>query len=480
MTKTFFLDFSNIEKKVFYNTLLCMLESNAFNLEIKSFHFLGRDRGMLFLSNVLDDYICTSSIISDDGCNTLSYETRNIPDSSYNDKENEVLFLNKEAFSIEGRRNPKEFIKNTAINFDYILIGRETLHKKHIPKVKNIGFVSFVEGHNKYLLISVKKLEAMFTVFEEIDYASFFELIFDYLSLFGCLFLDATDDCFYQVRSKQEILMSLGIPLPLREYQAQHVAKECSYKDEGICFGILNNGENESRVTRLIESIEHMMAGTGIPYEVVIAGPSSFGIAGVKLLDGCCYESKDVRGWITRKKNQLAMSSIYENVFLLHDRIVFPDNFTFNARSFPVTVYPVRAIDNRAYRVNDWESFVNGDYFDLKRFRLTPMLYSTHSDSPMVYGGAFLIRKEVLIKYQFDERLFWGESEDIIQSVIYSRLGVQVGLDSNNYLLTDRARLGGYKSNMFSFLTVKCIRYFLTPKNKFFIKKVINYVSRCH
>lgn len=473
MGHKFFLDFKNLESVGFYNSLVEMQKLNDFELNVSDFYFYGKDRGMLFLSNILYGFDCVFFHSVGEGL-ILKYIRKNAANRYDSEKRVCHFFqISTDSCKIKSR----DFLKRIDDSL-YLVFGKGNKIPKSLEQYldykENLGFLTYRENGENYLVLSVEKLQSLINVNLHLTSPQFVDLVIEFLALYGCIFKDLNSKKIFQLRSKYKLLNFLGLELLESEKYTLNALR--SNEIVGVSFGIVNNGGHKERVTLLVNSIKTMMKNDTRPYEIIIAGPTDFDIDDVVLLNPLLYSTNDVRGWITKKKNSIVNTAIYSDVFLLHDRIIFPKDFVLGKNCHSLTVFPVVASDDSKVRVNDWEKF-SGDYFDLSRFRLYPMPYKKKTNHAMIYGGAFLVNKDVHQSIPLDERLYWGECEDIVQSRIYSYLNIEIILDSKNILFTDRTRLGGYKSNFIAFNLRRLFRFILTPKNKYLIKKVIKNVT---
>ncbi len=175
-------------------------------------------------------------------------------------------------------------------------------------------------------------------------------------------------------------------------------------------FGILTMGNREEWLQKVIDSIRMQKIPS---YEIVLCGSY--------------YDRKepDIRyipynkraGWITKQKNLIVESAQYENVCVIHDRIVFPENWyegmkkwgnCFEHLGLPQLYNGDRAGDWLHVDPDVVVKFSNGGYF-------FPMQYQDYADwSPTSYssGSLHIGKKHILTEVPWNETLYWNQAED--------------------------------------------------------------------
>lgn len=246
----------------------------------------------------------------------------------------------------------------------------------------------------------------------------------------------------------------------------------------GWSFGIITDGKNDYGVEKQIKSIELLNIKN---YEIIICGLySGYSNKNTKIIKYENNENNDIRPWITRKKNLIVKSSKYENCMISHDRIIFDQNW-YKAISklnnkFDVLVFPVRGVDNSEYRINDWE-FYDDIFLNYSNFKLFPMNYNEWKPNAMIYGGAFAIKQKIHLSNPLNERLYWNEAEDVLQSEYFRIIGITVELVSDAILYSTRIRIKGYKDNFLSNVINGFKRKLLSGKRKIILRNIISTIK---
>lgn len=203
-------------------------------------------------------------------------------------------------------------------------------------------------------------------------------------------------------------------------------------------FGIITDGNKNDQVHDLIKSIQQQK----IPqYEIIICGPYCCEDQALKIID-IEVDEDDCRGHITRKKNMIAESAKYENLVILHDRYLFPDDWYKNMKNYG-NAFELLAIPNigpSGGRVNDWPVFEGlPSHPFIVNSTLLP--YNLYSDSLYMQGGLMIVKKSILRQIKLDENLYWGELEDVLFSKIAHLKGYLLRMDVNNKIFTNSSRI---------------------------------------
>ena len=208
-------------------------------------------------------------------------------------------------------------------------------------------------------------------------------------------------------------------------------------------FGIVSNGKKNEWVLALIDSIKRQ----NIPeYEIIICGPSPYG-TGLSSRDQHVTISNnitvtdDIRAPISHKKNRIIELSKYNNLCVLHDRYLLPDNWFKQFREFGnyFDALCLRTIseDGKRFTV-DWMKY----YYPLtSRFKINGALaYDEWHEEAIIPGGVILVKKNLVESFMLDERLHWDELEDMQFSKIAYLNGLLIRLESNNYFISRQVR----------------------------------------
>ena len=245
-------------------------------------------------------------------------------------------------------------------------------------------------------------------------------------------------------------------------------------------FGTITNGKNLEKVDNLIESIVKQ----NIPfYEILVCGP--YPITGkyynnefVKILPDILLED-DVRFPISRKKNSIILKAKYKNISILHDRFFLPDNWFIKMKEYGnyfeyLNLPTVDEKDNRF--MVDWMIF---SYPITRRnFYNKSLNYNKWHEEIIVQGGAIIAKKNLLIENLIDQRLHWGELEDIHHSKIAFLNGAFFYIDPKNKIISLPVNHISRKHSKYLLQTLYILYYFNVIKSFFKFKILIkNYYS---
>lgn len=210
-------------------------------------------------------------------------------------------------------------------------------------------------------------------------------------------------------------------------------------------FAICSNGTQNSRVIELINQIISLK----IPYyEIIVCGPkpAEYLQSCVRVIDDTSIYVKDeVRVPISKKKNLIAQCAKYNNLVIMHDRIIIPPEWYECAKKygnyFDIIGCSVRDVDDISRRVSDWGLCDGwGRKSNISFLEKPP--YDFYSADIFINGGFFIVKKNILETVPMNEFCHWDEVEDIEYCHRLSRLGYLVGMDINNKVLSYTYRLG--------------------------------------
>lgn len=185
-------------------------------------------------------------------------------------------------------------------------------------------------------------------------------------------------------------------------------------------FGIITDGSNDNFLNTIIDSIERQ----NIPdekYEVIIVGNSN--VQSRKNTRVINFNESIKQSWITKKKNIITSESKFENIVFLHDYIQLLDGwysgFIQYGNDFLACMNIILNADNTRFR--DWTVFPpyqNVQATGVRRY-LLPYTVTNLSNYQYFSGAYFVCKKKIMMEIPLNERLSWGEGEDVEWSSIY-------------------------------------------------------------
>lgn len=182
-------------------------------------------------------------------------------------------------------------------------------------------------------------------------------------------------------------------------------------------FGIITNGQNDSNINLIIDSIEQEK----IPnYEVIIVGKTN--VIRDKTIT-INFDESIRTGWITKKKNDISKLAKYDNIVFLHDYIVLNngwyDGQLMSGNDFNVRMDKIINYDGTRFR--DWCIWPhNGNFMDalIGRNCLLPYDITNLTKYQYISGSYWIAKKQFMLTYPLNENLSWGQGEDVEWSKI--------------------------------------------------------------
>lgn len=180
-------------------------------------------------------------------------------------------------------------------------------------------------------------------------------------------------------------------------------------------FGLVSDGRKNEEVLAIIESIINF----NIPnFEILICGPSPSTILNrnVKILDDKDLYF-DIRVPISKKKNRIIETATYNNLVILHDRFLLPNDWFLRMKAygnfFDGICPRILDVETKSKRVQDWMTtslnhLQYKEIFPYKSF----MEYSEWKPNWNLNGGHMIIKKHLIERVLLNPFLNWGEAED--------------------------------------------------------------------
>ena len=189
-------------------------------------------------------------------------------------------------------------------------------------------------------------------------------------------------------------------------------------------FGIITASVSASATaTANIECIIKSIKQQNIPnYEIIIVGETCVKGDFIRVIP---FDETIKKGWITKKKNSIAQQAKYENIVFLHDYVElcegWYEGFLNYGNHFKICINPIKNLSGKRFR----------DFCLFKEFLTTPTLlpYSSKlspSLSKLAYvsGTYYVVKREIALRFPLDERLSWGQGEDVLFSQALSKNGI--------------------------------------------------------
>ncbi|AJJ17407.1 hypothetical protein [Yersinia intermedia] len=201
--------------------------------------------------------------------------------------------------------------------------------------------------------------------------------------------------------------------------------------DPGWSFGILWDGKNEGFLRRFIESIESQVDHNNT-YEIIVCGPKIVSNYKTTIRFIESDEVSESYSNISRKKNKIIKSALYNNVCIAHNRYKLACNFI---KSFALIKYEYdvciipQKLEKSGIRVPDWVSQAS----DQKLTSNYLIDYGQYSPYQYIPGGLVIAKRDVLLANPFNDLATWNMAEDIELSQRLTNLGYQFRLNKQTH-----------------------------------------------
>ena len=182
-------------------------------------------------------------------------------------------------------------------------------------------------------------------------------------------------------------------------------------------FGIITSGQNEEFIEKIIDSIKIQQIDK---FEIIIVGGNYLDYFDGANITHIPFDESVKKGWITKKKNLITKSSKFENIVYMHDYIILEkgwyEGFIKFGNNFKIVTNKIYNLDNSRFR--DWTLWNESDMVEIvdKKVNLNlllPYFVSSLSKKMYISGAYWIAKKSVMKKYELNEKLSWGEAEDI-------------------------------------------------------------------
>ena len=133
------------------------------------------------------------------------------------------------------------------------------------------------------------------------------------------------------------------------------------------------------------------------------------------------FDESRKSAWITRKKNLIAKTAQYDNLVFMHDYFILGEKWYQGqlCRGNDFEIRMDKIINTDGSRFRDWCIWPhNGNWMDgvVGRECLIPYNISHLTKFMYISGGYFIVKKNIMLEFPLDERLSWGEGEDVLWS----------------------------------------------------------------
>jgi hypothetical protein len=177
-------------------------------------------------------------------------------------------------------------------------------------------------------------------------------------------------------------------------------------------FGIVTDGKNDAYLIQLCNSIYLQ----NIPnYEIIIVGNTKLRGHRIKNIE---FDETVHQGWITKKKNIIGQVAKYQNIVLMHDYLLLDMNWYKGFLEFgnDFFICTTRILTKKMERFRDYILFPLGLDSEFRQNPLLPYdIVLTPNISRLMYisGSFFVIKKSLFDRVPLNEKLLWGQQEDL-------------------------------------------------------------------
>ncbi len=222
----------------------------------------------------------------------------------------------------------------------------------------------------------------------------------------------------------------------------EKTAKSLNVNDsiDSWSFGIICNGTRDDNIIKFIESVEKQK----IPnYEIIICGKlvDEKAIKKWKNVKYLFFDKLNEKGWITKKKNIICQNAKFENIMVVHDRVILENNWHKNFKKYGNYFNVLECKGVYGKYVTGWTKF-RGD----SSLKFNPresiqvvdkMNFYDWSSKICSHGGLSIMKKNIWKICKWDEKRFWNQKEDIDLSFREYEKGIMIRFNpfiSVNYL----------------------------------------------
>jgi len=208
-------------------------------------------------------------------------------------------------------------------------------------------------------------------------------------------------------------------------------------------FGIITTFGNESSLAKCIKSILSLEIKN---FEIIVVGGDRESLdifeSSKSYIKHIKFDESLKKMWITKKKNIIIQEARHENIVFMHDYLLLDRNwyrgFVKFGNNFEVCTNIILNNDNTRFR--DWTLSPNNYLkIDSKLNKSLSYLlpYSERDLTKYMYisGAYWVAKKEFMKKHTLNEKLTWGQGEDIEWSHrVRKKTKFQFNKDSKVYL----------------------------------------------
>lgn len=261
-------------------------------------------------------------------------------------------------------------------------------------------------------------------------------------------------------------------------------------------FGIITNGERLDWLKEIVDSIRQQK----IPnYQIIICGQYPHNKKDKDILY-IPFNQRNDKAWITKKKNLIAKQARYNNLCLIHDRVILDKNWYRGIKKWGncfETISGKTSIPNKPNL--DYACFEGLNNLNPKKmnyfyyFRSGNLQVEDWDQDVAGYSTSFIIKKNILINNPFNETLYRKKFEDIIMSQENNKKGYLIRMSPKinfhmkvqtipfhySYFTFNDQKLGKLNNESIIWkIVLKTLHFLKIPRDHFIINKLYFYLSK--
>ena len=172
-------------------------------------------------------------------------------------------------------------------------------------------------------------------------------------------------------------------------------------------FGMITKGERNDWIEEIIQAIHKQK----IPnYEIVVCG--TYHDRKEKNFTYIPFKERDDKGWITKKKNLIVQAAKYENLCIMHDRIVLDNDWFKGVKKYGncfELMCVKQTLRGSTLRTGDWITY-GGKTLDVP-YGIAKLDYTDWDEDIYVGGMLTTLKKHIATEAPWDETRYWGEED---------------------------------------------------------------------
>jgi hypothetical protein len=179
-------------------------------------------------------------------------------------------------------------------------------------------------------------------------------------------------------------------------------------------FGIVTNGDRDDWIEEIIQSIYSLKIPT---FEIIICG--KYRTRDEKNIRYIPFSKRAKRGWINRKKNLIAEQAKFENMCIIHDRILFEKSWYRGMKQYgnSFAILGCEQIEKATgEHAGDWLTLGGPDG---TRWKISRLVEKDWDYFGFIGGQLVIIKRSIWAKVLWDETRYWDGVDDADWDIIF-------------------------------------------------------------